>query len=88
VLIAAFISFNLLGILGIVVAAPLLATLQLFGRYAMRKMLDEEPWPASEETLPPLPMAHPLQRLRAWLAKRKRIRPEAGKKPPSSDDSA
>jgi predicted PurR-regulated permease PerM len=87
VLIAAFISFNLLGILGIVVAAPLLATLQLFGRYAMRKMLDEEPWPASEEILPPLPMAHPLQRLRTWLAKRRRIRPEAGKKPPSSDDS-
>jgi len=86
VLIAAFISFNLLGILGIVVAAPLLATLQLFGRYAMRKMLDEEPWPASEESLPPLPMAHPLQRLRAWLAKRKRIRPDAEKKPPSSDD--
>jgi predicted PurR-regulated permease PerM len=87
VLIAALISFNLLGILGIVVAAPLLATLQLFGRYAMRKMLDEEPWPASEETLPPLPMAHPLQRIRAWLAKRKRIHPEAGNKPPSSDDS-
>jgi hypothetical protein len=27
-------------------------------------------------------MARPMQKLRAWLAKRKRIRLEAGKKPP------
>ena len=85
VLIAAFISANLFGILGIVIAAPLLATLQLFGRYTMRKMLDEEPWPASEETLPPLPMARPLHRLRTWLAKRRRHQAEAGEKPPPSD---
>jgi predicted PurR-regulated permease PerM len=87
VLIAALIAFNLLGIFGIVLAAPLLATLQLFGRYTMRKMLDEEPWPLSEETLPPLPMAHPLQRLRRWLAKRRGIRPEQEEKPPESKDS-
>jgi len=85
VLIAAFISANLFGILGIVIAAPMLASLQLFGRYTMRKMLDEDPWPSSEESLPPLPMAHPLQRLRAWQAKRRRIRQEAGKKMPPSD---
>jgi predicted PurR-regulated permease PerM len=85
VLIAAFISANLFGILGIVIAAPLLASLQLFGRYTMRKMLDEDPWPASEEHLPPLPMSHPLQRLRAWQAKRRRIREEAAKKTPPSD---
>jgi predicted PurR-regulated permease PerM len=82
VLIAALIAANLLGILGIVVAAPLLATLQLFGRYTLRKMLDEEPWPASEESLPPLPMARPIQKLRAWWTKRKHTRPEAWKKPP------
>jgi predicted PurR-regulated permease PerM len=82
VLIAAFISANLFGILGIVIAAPLLATLQLFGRYTMRKMLDEEPWPPSEETLPPLPMARPLHRLRTWLAKRRHHQTEAGEKPP------
>ena len=87
VLIAALIAFNLLGIFGIVIAAPLLATLQLFGRYTMRKMLDEEPWPASGEALPPLPMARPLQRLRRWLAKRRGIRPEQEEKPPESKDS-
>ena len=84
VLIAALIAFNLLGILGIVVAAPLLATLQLFGRYTMRKMLDEEPWPASEESLPPLPMARPMQKMHTWLAKRKRTQREAEEEPPQS----
>ena len=68
-LIAAIIAANLIGILGVIIAAPLLATLQLIGRYTMRKMLDEDPWPASEERLPPLPMSRPLQRLRKWLAK-------------------
>ena len=82
VLIAAFIAFNLLGILGVVIAAPLLATLQLFGRYTLRKMLDEEPWPPSEESLPPLPMARPIQKLHAWWTKRRHTRPEAWKKPP------
>jgi hypothetical protein len=77
VLIAAIIAANLLGILGVIIAAPLLATLQLIGRYAMRKMLDEDPWPASEERLPPLPMSRPLQRLRKWLAKRMRAKTEA-----------
>jgi predicted PurR-regulated permease PerM len=81
VLIAAFIAANLFGILGIVIAAPLLATLQLFGRYTMRKILDEEPWPASEESLPPLPMARPLRRLRNWLAKLRRTKPIVEKKP-------
>ncbi len=82
VLIAAFIAFNLLGILGVVIAAPLLATLQLFGRYTVRKLMDEDPWPPAEESLPPLPMARPLQKLRGWLAKRRHTRPEAWKKPP------
>ena len=48
VLIAAIIAANLIGILGVIVAAPLLATLQLVGRYTMRKLLDEDPWPPEE----------------------------------------
>jgi predicted PurR-regulated permease PerM len=92
VLIAAIIAANLLGILGVIIAAPLLATLQLVGRYAMRKMLDEDPWPASEERLPPLPMTRPWQRLRKWLAKRIRAKTgdrnsvASGKKPDQPDD--
>jgi predicted PurR-regulated permease PerM len=71
VLIAAIVAANLLGILGVVVAAPLLATLQLLGRYTMRKLLDRDPWPASEEALTPLPMSKFTRRLRHWLNRRK-----------------
>jgi len=55
VLVAAIISANLFGILGVVVAAPLLATATLFWKYTMRKMLDLNPWPAEESHEPPPP---------------------------------
>lgn len=45
VLVAAIISASLLGVLGVVIAAPMLATLQLFGQYTFRKMFDLNPWP-------------------------------------------
>jgi predicted PurR-regulated permease PerM len=48
VLVMALVAANLLGILGVVIAAPMLATLQLFGRYFLRKMLDQDPWPEAE----------------------------------------
>jgi predicted PurR-regulated permease PerM len=65
VLIAAIIAANLLGILGVIIAAPLLATLKLISQYTMRKMLDKNPWPEAEETPPP---ASPSlwERLRVW----------------------
>jgi|WetSurMetagenome_2_1015567.scaffolds.fasta_scaffold90547_3 predicted PurR-regulated permease PerM len=50
VLVAALIMANLLGILGVVIAAPLLASLTLLGRYTMRKMFDLDPFPPSEAT--------------------------------------
>lgn len=49
VLIAAIVAASLLGVLGVILAAPLLATLQLFGAYIFRKMLDQNPWPPEEE---------------------------------------
>jgi predicted PurR-regulated permease PerM len=55
VLVAAIIAANLLGILGVVVAAPILATLTLFWQYTMRKMLDVNPWPEEEPRQPPPP---------------------------------
>ena len=48
VLIAAIVALNLLGLLGVVLAAPVLATLTLVGRYMLRKMLDLDPWPQAE----------------------------------------
>jgi predicted PurR-regulated permease PerM len=54
VLIAAIIAANLLGLLGVIIAAPFLATSLLLGRYVMRKMLDLNPWPKAEPE-PPQP---------------------------------
>jgi predicted PurR-regulated permease PerM len=71
VLIAAIIAANLIGIVGIVLAAPLLATLQLVGRYTMRKLLDRDPWPPGEDALPPTRMPKWLVKLRAWWRKRR-----------------
>ena len=52
VLITALIAANLLGLLGVVIAAPFLATVTLLGRYIMRKMFDLNPWPEAEAELP------------------------------------
>lgn len=48
VLIAAIIAANLLGLIGVVLAAPVLASLTLILLYVTRKMLDLDPWPDPE----------------------------------------
>ena len=69
VLIAAIVAANLIGILGIIVAAPLLATLQLIGRYTMRKLLDRDPWPPEEDE-PASPRTPKwLRKVRHWWRK-------------------
>lgn len=55
VLVAAIIAANLFGILGVVIAAPILATAALLWNYIMRKMLDLDPFPEKEVTQPPPP---------------------------------
>jgi predicted PurR-regulated permease PerM len=67
VLVTALIAANLLGILGVVIAAPSLATLTLLGRYTMRKMFDQDPFPAGDSA-PPLPVG------REWIAHLRRLR--------------
>ena len=52
VLVTALVAANLLGLLGVVIAAPFLASFLLLGRYIMRKMLDLDPWPEKERELP------------------------------------
>jgi predicted PurR-regulated permease PerM len=64
VLVTALIAANLLGILGVVIAAPFLASVMLLGRYTMRKMLDLNPWPPGD-TLPAQPISF------EWLARTK-----------------
>lgn len=76
VLIAAIIAANLIGIIGVMLAAPVLATVSLLGRYITRKMLDLDPWPAEESPPPEVP---PLSRRamrraqRLWQRWQKRL---------------
>jgi predicted PurR-regulated permease PerM len=44
VMVAALVGFSWLGIVGVILAAPVLATLKLFGSYALMKLLDKNPW--------------------------------------------
>jgi predicted PurR-regulated permease PerM len=79
VLVSAIICANLLGFLGVVIAAPLLATVTLIGRYAMRKMLDLDPWPEPEVRNPPPPPGMRLLVLarRLWRNVRPPRQPQA-----------
>jgi len=67
VLITAIIAASLLGILGVVIAAPSLASFTLLGRYTMRKMFDLDPFPESENHPPP-PVG------REWMARLRLLR--------------
>jgi predicted PurR-regulated permease PerM len=53
VLIAALIAANIIGIVGVLLAAPVLATLKLLSQYTLRKMFDMDPWEGMEYPLGP-----------------------------------
>ncbi len=96
VLVMALVAANLLGILGVVIAAPILATLQLFGQYILRKMFDQDPWPERELEARPQPTQPLLIRLqrtfqRVWnntfdLLRRKSQAPSPELDLPDSQD--
>jgi predicted PurR-regulated permease PerM len=72
VLVSAIIAANLIGFVGLLLASPVLATLKLFGRYALRKMLDLDPWPEQEsEERVQFPGVRVV--LRLWSRLRERI---------------
>jgi len=48
VLVVAIISAALIGFIGLILAAPVLASVLLIGRYIIRKMADLDPWPEPE----------------------------------------
>jgi len=76
VLVAALIAANLLGLLGVIIAAPFLATFLLLGRYIMRKMFDLEPWPQTDVAPPPPSIGeltrNLVQHLKSRFAKNKK----------------
>jgi predicted PurR-regulated permease PerM len=54
VLVVAIIAANLIGLVGLLLAAPVLASVNLIGHYTIRKMFDRDPWAETEEPLKPL----------------------------------
>jgi predicted PurR-regulated permease PerM len=49
VLVTALIAANVIGLVGVLVAAPVLASLTVLGRYILRKMFDMDPWKGIED---------------------------------------
>ena len=63
ILVGAVIGASLAGIVGLLLSAPTIATLRLFGRYVYRKMFDLDPWARSAPPAPPaLPPPRALPR--------------------------
>jgi predicted PurR-regulated permease PerM len=56
VLVMVFISASLFGFIGVLLSAPLLASLQLFGNYVFRKLMDLDPWEGLQTIPPPTPI--------------------------------
>ena len=71
VLVAALFMASLMGVIGIFLAAPVVATIKLLGMYVFRKMFDLDPWPEPEEE--PTPVEFPWFRwsrqLKTWIQK-------------------
>ncbi|MBE0408615.1 MAG: AI-2E family transporter [Anaerolineales bacterium] len=68
ILVVALIAFNLIGIVGLILAAPTLATVKLLVRYTIRKMFDLDPWHDTAEAQPPMesPWSTISKYLRNW----------------------
>jgi predicted PurR-regulated permease PerM len=62
ILVFALIAANLAGLVGLLLSAPTLATLRLFGRYIYAKMFDMDPWPEP----PPIPHPPTERALARW----------------------
>ncbi len=61
VLVTAILGYNILGIVGMILAAPVLATLKLFFVYIIRKMLDMDPFAGMTHMEPPPPIGVQLK---------------------------
>ena len=78
VLVAVILGGSLAGILGVLIAAPTVATLRVLAEYIYRRLTDQEPFPPAPER----PLPRPWLGRRLWdrirrrvLARRWRIRP-------------
>ena len=70
VLAAALICARVMGFLGIFLAAPLVATLELAGRYVLCKLRDEDPWEGIKTVEEPVPLSEFLAGYKLKLAEK------------------
>ena len=70
VLVTAIVAANLLGLLGVIIAAPFLASSLLLGRYVMRKMFDLDPWPKTDPEPPPPSIRELMDKVRQFWQSR------------------
>jgi hypothetical protein len=56
-MVTALIGFNTIGLIGIFLSAPVLATLKLVFDYTIHKLFDLDPWTDLERTPPPVPLS-------------------------------
>lgn len=66
ILVGAVVAANLAGVIGLLLSAPILATLRLIGGYIYRKLFDLDPWPDPPAT----PRASPEMKWARWLRRR------------------
>ncbi len=74
VLVVAIIAANLIGLIGLVLAAPVLASVSLVGRYTVRKMFDRDPWADMKEEFEPMGFpwfSRLLKKITVWWNSRK-----------------
>lgn len=69
IIIGVFMGASLAGLIGAILAAPVLATIKLLGSYAWRKMFDLPPFPEPEEPYP-RPATTTLSRPWRWLRRK------------------
>jgi predicted PurR-regulated permease PerM len=51
IIVGALVMAQLVGVVGLMLAGPLIATLMVFGRYVFRKLFDLDPWEGAPDTL-------------------------------------
>lgn len=78
VLVAALVAAKLIGFVGLILAAPVLASMALLTRYITRKMFDLDPWPDTNQAsrAPEFPWVELVNRSREWFKKANRSNPE------------
>lgn len=69
VMVTALVGFNTIGIIGIFLSAPVLATIKLIVDYTIHKLFDLDPWADLEHTPPPMPFSQVVWQNLQILAK-------------------